>query len=207
MKNRGMRMKKIFYSVILVAILILPIKVFAIDGTVNLKCTPTSVFAGDAINCTISADVSDGSITEFAATTKLSDNLEFVSASTVTGWTGTSNGGIFSLKTTKSQTDVFEIANFTVKMKNDSTASGTVTLNTTKLGDVTNVSPATQNINLSTSTNVTDTSDGTNEEDVNADIKNPTTGSNIPFMLIGVGGISAIIVYELASRKKKIYKI
>ncbi len=200
-------MRKLLYSVILLAILIIPGKVFAISGTVNLKCTPTSVFAGDAINCTISGDVSDGSITDFTATTQLSDNLEFVSAATVSGWTGTSNGGIFSLKTTNSQTNVFEIANFTVKMKNDSTSSGTVTLNTTKLGEVTSVPPVSQNINLSTSTNVADTADDNAGEDVNADIKNPGTGSSIPFMVIGAGVIGAIVVYELAARKKKIYKI
>ena len=202
-------MKKVLYSVILLSILIIPSKVFAINGTVNLKCTPTSVFAGDAINCTIAAEVTDGSITDFAATTTLSDNLEFINATPVTGWTGTSNKGIFSLTTTTNQTDSFEIASFTVKMKNDATGSGTVTLNTTKLGEITSVAPVTQNINLSTSTSVVDTNagDATEEEDVNADIKNPGTGSNIPFMIIGTGVIGAIVVYELAARKKKIYKI
>ena len=45
------------------------------------------------------------------------------------------------------------------------------------------------------------------EEDTNTDIKNPDTGSNIPFMIIGCGSLGAIIIYEIASTRKKLHKI
>ncbi len=182
----------------------------AISGTVNLNCTPVSIFPNDTSTCTIAADVSDGTVSEYTGTVKLSDNLKFVSTSAVSGWTGTSANGIFSLKTTEGKSDSFEIASFVVQMNSDSTTSGTITLQTTKLGEVASVPVQTKNINLATSTAVTDTSDGTNneaEEDTNADIKNPSTGSSIPFMIIGCGVIGSIIVYEFVGRRKKIYKI
>lgn len=199
-------MKKLIYIVFLLGILIIPGKTFAISGSVNLSCTPDNpVPPGDVINCTIAGDVSDGSITEFAATTTLSDNLEFVSASVVNDWKGTSNGGIFSLKTTKSQTNSFEIASFVVKVKEDSTTDGKITLKTTKLGDIADPGTVTKTITTST-TNITDTSDNTSEDE-NTDIKNPETGSNIPFMIVGCSILVTIIIYQIVAKRKKIYKI
>ncbi len=198
-------MKKLLFSLIL---LLVPVTVFAIEGTVNLNCSPTSAFPGDAINCTIAGDVSDGSVTDFSGTVTLSDNLEFVSGAASEGWTGTSDKGIFSLKTSKSASDSFEIASFNIKLKSDATTNGTVTLKTTKFGDIKNVADQTKNINLSTSTNEVDTSNGTlDQEDTSGDVKNPDTGSNIPFIIIGSCSLGAIIVYEVVTRKKKLHKI
>lgn len=198
-------MKKVLFSLIL---LLVPVTVFAIEGTVNLNCSPTSAFPGDAINCTIAGDVSDGSVTDFSGTVTLSDNLEFVSGAASEGWTGTSDKGIFSLKTSKSASDSFEIASFNIKLKSDATTNGTVTLKTTKFGDIKNVADQTKNINLSTSTNEVDTSNGTlDQEDATGDVKNPETGSNIPFIVIGSCSLGAIIVYEVVARKKKLHKI
>lgn len=200
-------MKKLVYSLFLLSIIFIPGKVFAISGSVNLNCTPASAYPGDIVTCTIAGDVSDGSINEFSATTTLSDNLEFVSATVVNDWSGTSNGGIFSLKTSKSQTNIFEIASFTVKIKSDSTTEGKITLNTTKLGDISTPGSVTKTITMSSS-NITDTSDPKAvEEDTNTDIKNPETGSNIPFMVLGGGMLVTIIIYEIISKKKKLHKI
>lgn len=199
-------MKKLLFSLIL---LLVPVTVFAIEGTVNLNCSPTSAFPGDAINCTIAGDVSDGSVTDFSGTVTLSDNLEFVNTCSMSeGWKGTCDKGIFSLDASKSASDSFEIASFNIKLKSDATTSGTVTLKTTKFGDIKNVADQTKNINLSTSTNEVDTSNGTlDQEDTSGDVKNPETGSNIPFIIIGSCSLGAIIVYEIVTRKKKLHKI
>lgn len=202
-------MKKTLYFLFALAIIIIPSKAFAISGSVNLNCTPASAFPGDSVTCTIAGDVSDGSIKDFAGTVTLSDNLEFTTTSVVSSWTGTSNGGIFSLTTETSQSDSFEIASFTVKVKDDSTTNGTITLKTTKLGDITDISDSTQTISMSS--NVVDTAEGNQNVgstlDTNTEVENPDTGSSIPFMIIGGGSILTIIIYELVAKKKKIYKI
>ena len=210
-ENRGRCMKKIISFLFFLAIIIIPGKVFAISGNINLSCSPATAFPGDTITCELAAEVTDGSVNEFTATTTLSDNLEFVSSSVSGDWTGTSNGGIFNLKATESKSDSFAIATFYVKLKSDATSNGTITVSPTKLGDISQVGSVTKTITLSTSTNTVDTSDpNASDEDVadtNTDIKNPTTGSSIPFMIIGIGTIGAIVVYELASKNKRLHKI
>ena len=190
-------------------IVIIPIKVYALEGKVNLNCTPTSAYPTDVVTCTIAGDVVDGSITEFAASISLSDNLEYISAIPASSWTGTTTGGVFNLKTTTSQSDVFEISSFTVKVKEGSTTAGAVTLNITKLGTLTAIEPVSQTINMAgssakpeASTIVEDTG-----EDVNVDIKNPDTGSSIPFIILGLGVAFIISFYRLARNNKKIHKI
>ena len=49
--------------------------------------------------------------------------------------------------------------------------------------------------------------DTTTTDNVNADVKNPDTGSNIPFVIIGAGTILVIVFYEIATKNKKIHKI
>lgn len=202
-------MKKMLYTIILLSIFLIPSTVFAISGKVNLDCTPASQFAGDIVTCTIAAEVSDGSVKEFAGTVTLNENLEFDGTpQNSEGWTGTNANGLFTLKNTEGQTNSFEIARFAVRMKSDATGNGTITLKTTKLGDVASVPDVTKSINLSTSTtNVTDTATPNADEDTNVDIKNPDTGSHIPFMIIGGGTLIAVVGYELASHRKKLHKI
>ena len=199
-------MKKIIYSLLFLCILIIPTnKVFAVSGNVNLNCTPSSAYPNDIITCIIAADVEDGSISDFTATTKLSENLEFVGAQIVSGWTGSSDSGVFNLKTKTAQSASFEIASFTVKLSSDFSDSGTITLTPTKLGEVADLQPVSANISLANSTQTTTTE--TTEQTTTTDIKNPDTGSNIPFMIIGSGLIIGIVGYEVFSKRKKIYKI
>ncbi len=197
---------KLFMLIAIFTFIFIPGKVFAISGNINLSCQPTAAFPGDVITCTISGDVTDGSISEFAATTKVSDNLEIAGATGADDWAGGSSGGIFSLTASNSKSDSFEIASFTVKVKEDSTTSGTITVTPTKLGDISTLNEVSQTITMST--NVEDTAqESTTDTSNTTDIKNPETGSNIPFIILGSGFILIIIFYQIATKNKKIHKI
>lgn len=197
--------KKVCLLLALFISIIIPSKVLAISGKINLSCTPAAAYPNDSVTCVISGDVSDGTVTEFSATTTLSDNLEFSSATVSEDWNGTSNGGIFSLKASKGQQDSFEIASFTVKIKSDSTTPATVTLNPTKFGEISNLTKVTQTIKMAS--NVEDTADPKLGSDTNTDVENPDTGSNIPFMIIGGGLILVVILFQIATKSKRISKI
>ena len=92
-------MKKLFYTLFLLSLFIIPGKVLAINGSINLNCTPISIFPNDTSTCTIAADVSDGTIKQFSGQVSLSSNLKFVETTVVNGWKGTSANGLFSLTT------------------------------------------------------------------------------------------------------------
>jgi len=207
-------MKKLIYSIILLGIIIIPIKKsYAEEARINLSCTPAVALPGDSVSCTIAAETAQlAKDSEFVGKVTLSSNLEMASTTISSKWKANagnnSTSGVFNLKSTEAQSNIFEIATFTVKIKSDSTENGIITLNTTSFGTSSSINPATQTITMKT--NVTDTSDNTSntpDEDVNVDIKNPETGSNIPFIIIGVGAILVIIFYEIATKKKKIHKI
>ena len=85
-------MKKIF-SIIIGAILLLPIVVSASDFTVSLSC-PTQVDAGKEFTCTVST--SDPSVTAFQATIDLSEasNLQLNGTKTTESFIG-KTGNIF----------------------------------------------------------------------------------------------------------------
>lgn len=209
-------MKKIVYSLIITSLFLIPSIVFAEGEKINLSCTPSSALPGDSISCVIGGEASSlAKDSSFTGKVQLSSNLEMASISTSQDWkASTSNNtsnGIFDLVSTKAQSSSFEIATFTVKIKSDSTESGTVTLNTTTFGTAKSIDPVTQTITMKS--NVTDTSDPklgddtTTTDNVNADVKNPDTGSNIPFAIIGAGTILVIVFYEIATKNKKIHKI
>lgn len=198
--------KKICYILALFVLVLIPSKAFAVSGSAILSCNPSSGYPGDTITCHITADISDGTVDQFTGTVTLSDNLEFGSTTVTDPWSGTSNGGIFNLKSSSGEQDSFELASFTVKIKANSTTAGTVTLTPTKLGEVSNLSKVTQTISMAT--NVQDTAaEQTPGSAVNDPVKNPETGSNIPFMIIGGGLILVIVLYQVASKSKRISKI
>lgn len=204
-------MKKIVYSLILFCLMFIPATIYAAEGTVNLSCTPSSVFAGEAVSCTIAGgDVSTlAKGSSFVAKVDLSENLEIASVTANdTAWTANTGNdatnGIFDLKSKTDLSTSFDMATFTVKVKEGSTSNGTITLTTTTFGDIKNIEPATQTITMKTTT---DTTSNNEQEDTQADVKNPDTGSNIPFAIIGVGTILVIAGYQIAVRGKKIHKI
>lgn len=73
-------MKKNISKIFLTMIFLLPIKIYALSGNVNINCTPTTTQSPSEISCNISG-TSDEAVTSIEASIDVSDQIEIVSFS------------------------------------------------------------------------------------------------------------------------------
>ena len=80
--------KRLFIIFTIMISLILPAKIFALEGSLNLSCVKNSLKPGEQTTCNISYIASSGSLTGFQTNVNLSSNLELVSSSKNSAWEG-----------------------------------------------------------------------------------------------------------------------
>lgn len=121
--------KNILLVFILMFSVVIPSKVFALEGSVNLNCGKTSLKPGEQTTCNLSYSVTSGEIKGFQTNVSLSSNLEMISSSKNAIWDGSANNGNFYLYTAVGKTGSVALGSFTVKANASATGSSeTITL-------------------------------------------------------------------------------
>ena len=116
--------KKILIIIGLMAILI-PLKGFALSGSINLSCNSNSITINSSTNCTLSGYSNEG-VSALSAKLSASGNISISNISTSAIWQGNSDGGNIDLYTDNNKSGNFSIVTFTIKA---SSVEGTGSIN------------------------------------------------------------------------------
>ena len=122
-------MKKLNY-LLLIAILVIPFKVHALEGSVEIECDSAGLFTDKDVNCTISGH-SNGIVTGLEAIINIDEDVEISSFKLTNEWEGIFNDNTITdganigavAKAGEDIEDVegdFQIATFKVRVKEDS---------------------------------------------------------------------------------------
>lgn len=99
-------------------LLLIPNKVSALTGNINMTCSPTSAKQNTNIVCDITG-TSDQKVSAFSADIKLSSNLEYVDFQKDDIWQGDGTGNKIGIYTNENKIDNFSIGKLIIKVKNN----------------------------------------------------------------------------------------
>ena len=108
-------MKRVL-KVCLFVLCLIPFKVKALSGKINMECNSYKAVANDEITCNITA-YADDEITGISANIVLSDNLEMISFVTDSAWQGDASGNKIGLYTDINKKDTFNVGVLKVRVK------------------------------------------------------------------------------------------
>lgn len=115
------KMKNKLFMLLCLLMIILPVKVNALAGSVSITCNKSNVIVGDTIDCTLKGTVTEDTVSGVTAKVKLSDNLTLTSITNDSAWQGEEDGGNIDLYTSNFKSGTFNIATFSVKVGNNAT--------------------------------------------------------------------------------------
>ena len=118
-------MKKIIYSILTILIGIIPVNVFALSGSTNITCSPSSVNVGEEVTCTVTGTTS-GKVSAISATFTPSGSITVSNIAAASIWQGNGDNGNIQLYTDENKTGTFNIITF--KVKGNSVGSGTLVI-------------------------------------------------------------------------------
>lgn len=128
-------MKKTIITLVGLIIVLLPLKLEALTGNVNLNCSSETIKPGEYTNCTISGNT-DEEISALAIKLTLGDNLALSEIETDSSWQGDGEEGDIQLFTDKNKKGDFPIATFKVKASSSAQPTNTnIVLKEIKLTD------------------------------------------------------------------------
>ena len=113
--NNGVIMKRVL-KVCLFILCLIPFKVKALSGEINMECNSYKVVANDEVTCNITA-YADSEVTGLSADIVLSSNLEIVSFTTDSAWQGDASGNKIGLYTDTNKKDNFNVGVLKVRVK------------------------------------------------------------------------------------------
>ena len=150
-------MKRVFKLIIFVICLI-PIKVNALTGNVEISCNPNNAKENDIITCNIIANAVDGEVTGFSADIVLSSGLEVDSFIPDSTWQGDGSANKIGLYTAENKKDGFNIGILKIKVKpNVVDSNETISLNNVIYSDSNfnkvNISSVNKNIRITSLNN------------------------------------------------------
>ena len=108
-------MKKVL-KVCLFILCLIPFKVKALSGEINMECNSYKAIANDEVTCNITA-YADSEVTGLSADIVLSSNLEIVSFTTDSAWQGAASGNKIGLYTDTTKKDNFNVGVLKVRVK------------------------------------------------------------------------------------------
>ena len=108
-------MKRIL-KVCLFVLCLIPFKVKALSGNINMECNSYKAVGNDEITCNITA-YADDEVTGLSANIVLSDNLEMISFVTDSAWQGDASGNKIGLYTEVNKKDTFNVGVLKVRVK------------------------------------------------------------------------------------------
>lgn len=212
--------KKISYLIIFTLIVIMPINLKALTGSISIKCDKESYSINDTATCKVTG-TSDEEIKSVAAKVS-AENLN-VSFLTDSIWQGTGEDGNIQLYSDKGQTGTFNIGTLKISAKDSSygLVSGIVTLSNVKYSDVAvgdsqiqvsfvNGSNNSNTDNNSSNNNSNNGNSGNNTSGLNnssnSSINNPKTSDFKIGLIISLIAITLIISILGYKRLKKLLK-
>ncbi len=168
--------KKISYLIIFTLIVIMPINIKALTGSISIKCDKESYSINETATCKVTG-TSDEEVKSVAAKVS-SENLN-VSFVTDSIWQGTGDDGNIQLYSDKGQTGTFNIGTLKISVKDSSygVVSGIVTLSNVKYSDVAVGESQIQVSFVNGSNNSTDNNSSNNNSN-NGNSGNNTSGLN-----------------------------
>lgn len=113
--NNGVIMKRVL-KVCLFILCLIPFKVKALSGEINMECNSYKAVANDEVTCNITA-YADSEVTGLSADIVLSSNLEIVSFTTDNAWQGDASGNKIGLYTDTNKKDNFNVGVLKVRVK------------------------------------------------------------------------------------------
>ena len=212
--------KKISYLIIFTLIVIMPINLKALTGSISIKCDKESYSINDTATCKVTG-TSDEEIKSVAAKVSAENlNVSFVTDSI---WQGTGDDGNIQLYSDKGQTGTFNIGTLKISAKDSSygLVSGIVTLSNVKYSDVAvgdsqiqvsfvNGSNNSNTDNNSSNNNSNNGNSGNNTSGLNnssnSSINNPKTSDFKIGLIISLIAITLIISILGYKRLKKLLK-
>ena len=212
--------KKISYLIIFTLIVIMPINLKALTGSISIKCDKESYSINDTATCKVTG-TSDEEIKSVAAKVSAENlNVSFVTDSI---WQGTGEDGNIQLYSDKGQTGTFNIGTLKISAKDSSygLVSGIVTLSNVKYSDVAvgdsqiqvsfvNGSNNSNTDNNSSNNNSNNGNSGNNTSGLNnssnSSINNPKTSDFKIGLIISLIAITLIISILRYKRLKKLLK-
>ena len=212
--------KKISYLIIFTLIVIMPINLKALTGSIIIKCDKESYSINDTATCKVTG-TSDEEVKSVAAKVS-AENLN-VSFLTDSIWQGTGEDGNIQLYSDKGQTGTFNIGTLKISAKDSSygLVSGIVTLSNVKYSDVAvgdsqiqvsfvNGSNNSNTDNNSSNNNSNNGNSGNNtsclNNSSNSSINNPKTSDFKIGLIISLIAITLIISILGYKRLKKLLK-
>lgn len=212
--------KKISYLIIFTLIVIMPINLKALTGSISIKCDKESYSINDTATCKVTG-TSDEEVKSVAAKVS-AENLN-VSFLTDSIWQGTGEDGNIQLYSDKGQTGTFNIGTLKISAKDSSygLVSGIVTLSNVKYSDVAvgdsqiqvsfvNGSNNSNTDNNSSNNNSNNGNSGNNTSGLNnssnSSINNPKTSDFKIGLIISLIAITLIISILGYKRLKKLLK-
>lgn len=212
--------KKISYLIIFTLIVIMPINLKALTGSISIKCDKESYSINDTATCKVTG-TSDEEVKSVAAKVSAENlNVSFVTDSI---WQGTGEDGNIQLYSDKGQTGTFNIGTLKISAKDSSygLVSGIVTLSNVKYSDVAvgdsqiqvsfvNGSNNSNTDNNSSNNNSNNGNSGNNTSGLNnssnSSINNPKTSDFKIGIIISLITITLIISILGYKRLKKLLK-
>lgn len=168
--------KKISYLIIFTLIVIMPINLKALTGSISIKCDKESYSINDTATCKVTG-TSDEEVKSVAAKVSAENlNVSFVTDSI---WQGTGEDGNIQLYSDKGQTGTFNIGTLKISAKDSSygLVSGIVTLSNVKYSDVA-VGDSQIQVSFVNGSNNSNTDNNSNNNSNNGNSGNNTSGLN-----------------------------
>lgn len=168
--------KKISYLIIFTLIVIMPINLKALTGSISIKCDKESYSINDTATCKVTG-TSDEEVKSVAAKVSAENlNVSFVTDSI---WQGTGENGNIQLYSDKGQTGTFNIGTLKISAKDSSygLVSGIVTLSNVKYSDVA-VGDSQIQVSFVNGSNNSNTDNNSNNNSSNNNSNNGNSGNN-----------------------------
>lgn len=165
-------MKYLKYLVVSL-LLLLPINIMALSADVVLDCDKAMLSINEEVNCNINVNATNGGITEFNATTKVSSNLEISSITISSEWNNNSSGN-------------------NISVSSDTAKSGNVNVGSVKVKATSVVPETNESISLTNITLKDEEAILVNKNDLSKNIRIPSNNASLTSLSTSVGTLSPI---------------
>lgn len=117
---------------ILLLLILFPIKIFALSGSVSISCPTTTLEQDKTYTCSLKG-YSNEEVSALTAKLSSSSNLSITNVQTSSIWQGNGSGGSIDLYTDTNKNGTFNIATFNIKLTDKNSSS--LTINSIKFSD------------------------------------------------------------------------
>lgn len=192
-----MRKKNILLVAILGMLLLIPLNVKA-KAIINWTCGKLNLSAGQSTTCTIYLNSKGiNNLNTFKAKVSATENISIISIKPAENFAGSTENNYINFTANNLSAGDYKV--LTIEMTNNTGGEWNLYIDDFQYGNI-NDRLATINQKLDIA------STGISAGNISAN-ENPKTAISIPYLIIGVGFISVIVLYTLSKKKNKLIKI